>query len=132
MTVLIDSWAWIEYLQGSKAGARAREFIDGESAAIISPVNIAEVWRWVLLRRTSPEAEATRRLMVRRCAVVDFTQSLGVEAAKLRHTLGLGLGDAIVYATTRAANAKLVTGDPDFETFTDVEFIGEKHERHKS
>lgn len=69
--------------------------------------------------------------MVRRCAVVDFTQGLAVEAAKLRHTLGLGLGDAIGYATTRAANAKLVTGDPDFEEFTDVECIGEKHEARK-
>ena len=124
MTVLIDSWAWIEYFQGSAFGKRAAARIDGDEDALVSSINIAEVFRWVLKHEGLGKAEEKRREIVRRCAVRDFTLALAVEAAKLRHARGWGLGDAAVYATAMAAGARLLTGDSDFENVPEVDFIG--------
>ncbi|HHF55597.1 MAG TPA: type II toxin-antitoxin system VapC family toxin, partial [Thermoplasmatales archaeon] len=48
MTVLIDSWAWIEYFRGSEYGGKVKKYIEGKEKAIISAINIAEVYRWIL------------------------------------------------------------------------------------
>lgn len=44
MPVLIDSWAWIEYFKGSRKGEKAKKYIEGKERAIISAINIAEVY----------------------------------------------------------------------------------------
>jgi hypothetical protein len=48
LTVLIDSWAWIEFLQGSNAGAAVMGYLDDDQDHIIGAVNLAEVYRWIL------------------------------------------------------------------------------------
>ncbi len=41
---LIDSWAWLEYLEGGKAGRKVKEEVDDESNEIFShDVSIAEI-----------------------------------------------------------------------------------------
>lgn len=125
MTVLVDSWTWIEYFKGSAAGRRARMAIeDLGSEALVSAINVAEVYRWFLQEEGSRGAEDARFLMTRRSEVVDVTEALAVEAAKLRKERGWGLGDSIVYATARDRNATLLTGDPDFRGAEGVTFIG--------
>ncbi|MBI2077200.1 MAG: hypothetical protein HYT80_02345, partial [Euryarchaeota archaeon] len=54
---MIDSWAWIEYFRGTDAGKKARTHIEGEHAAVVSAVNIAEVFRWFLAHASAPHAE---------------------------------------------------------------------------
>ncbi len=124
MTVLIDSWAWIEYFRGSKAGERAREFIEGEEDAVISTINLAEVYRWIL--RFYPEEVADEKVaaMKQRCTVIEVTEKIAIESAKLKHRLKLGLGDAIILATARETEARIVTGDPDFKGMKGVVFLG--------
>ena len=39
MTVLIDSWAWIEYFKGTEAGERARPYLQSGEEIIVSAVN---------------------------------------------------------------------------------------------
>ena len=80
MTVLIDSWAWIEYFRGSKAGERAREFIEGDEDAVVSTINLAEVYRWIL--RFYPEEVADEKVgaMKQRCTVIEVTERIAIES----------------------------------------------------
>lgn len=131
MTVLIDSWAWIEFLKGSAAGKRVKPIIlDRGRDAIVSTVNVSEVFRWFLANATAEAAEDARGLLQRRCEVVDFTEPLAVEAARIRHERKWGLGDSIVLATAQAHGATIVTGDPDFRGLDDVNFVGDA-KRHR-
>jgi len=124
LTVLIDSWAWIEYFGGTRDGERAGPHIEDGADAIVSAVNVAEIYRWFLRKRGRDDADRALRFVRSRCDIVPLTEPLAVEAARIRHEHGWGLGDSIVYATARAKKAELVTGDPDFRDVPGVRFIG--------
>ncbi len=124
MTVLIDSWAWIEYWRG---GARAREaaaYIDGDEEALASPINLAEVYYWFLREYDVRIADARRQTLERRCRIVPLEADLAVAAARLRREERLSLADSLILATAREAGALLVTGDPDLRGKEGVAFIG--------
>lgn len=124
MTVLIDSWAWIEYFKGTRSGARVRTYIEGDEDAIVSAVNVAEVYRWFLKDHDEPAAEDGRSVLRARATIVPLDESIAVAAALARHVHRWGLGDAVVYATARARDARILTGDPDFKKLPDTIFIG--------
>lgn len=124
MTVLIDSWAWIEYFKGSKAGEHSKKIIeDSEERAVISAINIAEVYGWILRSYGEDFAEEKKAAMKERAFVVNVDDEIAVEAAKARHLGKWGLGDAIVFATAKKEDASIVTGDPHFKGLENVIFL---------
>ena len=124
MTVLIDSWAWIEYYRGSTLGENVRPVIEGNEEAYVSTISIAEVYRWFLSSYGPREAELERRTIKERCLLAPVDEGIAVEAAKVRHGAKLSLGDSIVLATARKYAAKVVTGDRELKGIKDVLFIG--------
>ena len=48
MTVLIDSWAWVEYWKRGKDARKAAEQVEGTEEAVVSSLNVAEVYFWVM------------------------------------------------------------------------------------
>ncbi len=123
MTVLIDSWAWIEYFKGSKSGEKAKKYIENDEIAIISAINIAEVYRWILKFYSEKVAEEKIEVMKERCFIIPVDEDIAITAAKIKHREKMGLGDAIIYATAKKENAIIITGDPDFKEKDDVIFI---------
>lgn len=123
MTVLIDSWAWIEFFQGSNAGAAVMGYLDDDQDLIISAVNLAEVYRWILHFYDERIAEEKKAAMKERCLLIDVDEEIAVEAARIKHKLKWGLGNSIVYATARREAASVLTGDGDFQGQNDVIFL---------
>ena len=123
MTVLIDSWAWIEFFQGSNAGAAVMGYLDDDQDLIISAVNLAEVYRWILHFYDERIAEEKKAAMKERCFLIDVDEEIAVEAARIKHRLKWGLGDSIVYATARREAASVLTGEGDFQGQNDVIFL---------
>jgi len=124
LTVLIDSWAWIEYFKGSDYGRKAKKFIDGKEKALISTINIAEVYRWILRFYDENLANEKKNAMKARCFVIPVSEEIAVMAAKIKHKEKISLGDSIIYATAKKENAAILTGDPDFKGKDEVIFIG--------
>ena len=60
MTVLIDSWAWIEYWKGGKLAEQAAEYIEGDEESVVSAINLAEVYLWIT--RFYEEATASGKI----------------------------------------------------------------------
>nr|CBH36731.1 conserved hypothetical protein containing PIN domain [uncultured archaeon] len=124
MTVLIDSWAWIEYFRGSKAGEQIKGVIeDSEEKMVISTINIAEVYRSILRFYSEDFAEEKIEAMKQRAFVCDVIEEIAVEAAKIKHKKKWGLGDSLIYATAKKEGARVLTGDPDFKDVEGVIFI---------
>lgn len=125
MTVLVDSWAWIEYFKGSEAGGRAREIIEDPSETIVlSTINIAEVYRRILEDYDETKAEEKGEVMKDRSFVQPVDEDIAVVSAKIKFERRWGLGDSIIYATAKRENAKVLTGDPHFEGLEETIFIG--------
>ena len=128
MTVLVDSWAWIEYFKGSTAGEKVKELIENsQDKVIVSAVNIAEVYNSFLRDYSPPEnkryAEASRKAMKQRSYVYDVDEEIAVDSAKIKHEKKWGLGDSIIYATAKREGAKVLIGDPHFRGLKDVIFL---------
>jgi len=124
VTVLIDSWAWIEYWRGGAHAREAAAYVDGNEEALASPVNLAEVYYWFLREYNRETADGRRQTLERRCRIVPLDADLAVAAARLRKEERLSLADSIILATARESGAVLVTGDPDLRGKQGVVFIG--------
>ncbi len=123
MTVLIDSWTWIEYWKGGKLAKVAAPYIEGDEDSVVSTVNISEVYFWVA--RYYDEATAAEKLKTveKRCSVVAVDKEIAIGAAKIKIECKLGLADSLIMATARHVRGKVVTGDPDMEDLKDVIFL---------
>ena len=126
MTVLIDSWAWVEYWKGGKLAEEAASYIDGDEDSVVSTMNLAEVY--LAIARSYDEATAGEKIatMEKRCHVVPVERDIAIEAAKIKRKEKLGLADSLIMATARQVGAKVVTGDPDMKGFRDVVFLGSR------
>jgi len=124
VTVLIDSWTWIEYWRGGAHAKEAAEYVDGDEDALASTVNLAEVYYWFLREHDRRVADERREVVERRCLVIPLDSDLAVEAARLRKEEQLSLADSIILATARRFGASMVTGDPSLRGKRGVVFIG--------
>jgi len=124
MTVLIDSWSWIEYWRGGPSSMKAAEFIEGSEMALASTINLTETYFWVLGHYGEKKAEEKRETLKKRCFLIPVDEGIGIEAARLKQSLKTSLADSLILATARSRRAKVVTGDPDFKQIPDAIFIG--------
>lgn len=129
MNVLVDSWAWVEYFNGSSVGINevAAVIENSQDKVVVSTVNIAEVYNSFLRDYPYPDnerfAEVSRKAMKQRSYVFDVDEEIAVESAKIKHEMKWDLGDSIIYATAKKEGAMVLTGDPHFKGMKDVIFL---------
>jgi predicted nucleic acid-binding protein len=123
LTVLIDSWAWIEYWKGGRFAEKAAPYIEGDEEAVASTINLAEVYLWVAKSYDETTAGEKVGTIEKRCHVVPVERDTAVEAARIKKKEKLGLADSLILATARQVGGKVVTGDPDMKSLKDVVFL---------
>ena len=123
MTVLVDSWAWIEYFKGSQSGLKAKEIIESSQKILLSTINASEIYHF-LLKNKPAEAEKLIKFVLSSSFVIPLDSSIALKAAKIKYDKKIGLADAIVIATAEENNATILTGDDDFKEMKNVIFIG--------
>lgn len=117
---VIDSFAWIEYFAGSKAGADARPFI--ESGRGITPTiviaELAEKYRRarIAYSRDLDFIVGMTRIIPLDLAIAEAAGSLNHE--RKRAVKRWGLSDSVVLATARQHGAMILTGDEHFRDLT--------------
>lgn len=124
---VVDTWAWLEYLQGSPAGRKVKEILeDPENEITANSIIVAELWSQARRRGQdlTPVIEA-----INAATVTPLDRALGEAAgethARIRKSKpDFPLADAFVLETARRLGAKVVTGDPHFRGEKDVVFIG--------
>lgn len=124
LTVLIDSWAWIEYFRGSEKGKKVIPYLESDGEIVVSALNIAEVYYTTLKRKGKETAKSQKDAIQKRCRVVDVNAEIAARGAEIKLEKKWGLADAIILATAEIEKAKLVTGDQHFKGITNVEFLG--------
>jgi predicted nucleic acid-binding protein len=123
MTVLIDSWAWIEYWKGGPCAKAAAVYIEGNEEAVVSTINVAEIYYWVLKSYDAENAMKKVNTIQKRCQIIPAEKQTAIEAAKAKKQYGLALADSLIYATAREFRAKLITGDSDLKNLEGTVFL---------
>lgn len=119
MTVCLDSWAVLAWLDGEEpALSRVNDLIG--SRPVISWVNLVEVYYRVELDHGREIADET--LGVLRASLAPDLPGTArmVQAARLKARAAIALGDCFAAATAAAHGLVLLTGDPELIELPDA------------
>lgn len=113
MTVVLDSWAVLRYLEDSPPAAEAVARLLEEQRPVMSWINLGEVY-YVVLRAHGEDAAtaATRDLRALVTCVLPDERTV-TEAARIKAGHPLAYADAFAAATALLHEATLWTGDPE-------------------
>lgn len=112
----------MEYLADTELAPAYSAPLEETTKLIVPTISIAGVFKKVLKECGEAAALNTAALM-NQGNVIDLDSSLSLSAARLGLEHNLPLADSIIYATAHRYKATLWTGDSDFESLPDVEFI---------
>jgi len=118
MKILIDSSAWVEYLEGSNLGVKIRELILGEEELLSTPTIIAEVISNA--ERSNHNTDLIYKIIIGNTSIINLdaesAKEAGILHAKLsKESNNFGLGDAIILVSARKIGAKIITKDKHFK-----------------
>jgi predicted nucleic acid-binding protein len=124
--IVVDAYAWIEYLDGSRRGEKLRDLLETEAELYTSAVTLAEIISKAA--RTGRDYNTAHRVIQGNSTIVEADEQLSVETgilhAEIRDTIkDFGLSDAYVLATARTLDANVLTGDPHFKDVKDAIMI---------
>ena len=113
-----DSWAWIEYFRGSRAGETVRAMIEGTEVLFTPAVCLAEIKAKYLSEGKDPRERLS--FIKSRTSIVGIDAAISEAAADLKVQSKLHMVDALVLASAHRAGGELVTGDPHFRGLSGV------------
>jgi len=124
---VIDSYAWIEYLNGSEKGKKVAEILEKEEDEFLTPSTaVAEIISKTL--KENKDMNVALNHINNLSTVFQITSEIGVLAGQIhfenkKKNKEFGMLDAFVAATARKLGAKILTGDPDFKRFKEAVMI---------
>jgi predicted nucleic acid-binding protein len=118
--VVVDSYAWVEYAEGSEEGEKAREYIESSRNLYTPAVVVAELSDRATREGVRERWEGVLLPFIRRQTTV-VAVGLGIAEAAGRtkwemreDSPEVGLADAVVLSVAREHDARVLTGDPNF------------------
>ena len=104
LTVLLDSWCWIEYFNDTKISDKITEYIDSDMTLFISVINLSEVYKLGLSRKSEKEANEMAHIMMSRGFLIPIEPTTALNAAKTNFKKKLGLGDSLIFECAKTHN----------------------------
>lgn len=118
---VVDTSAWLEWLTESAIGKRLAKEIPNKEQCVVPTIVQLELYKWLI--READEDRADQVIAyTQKCIVVPLDTHIALRAAELNRQYKLATADAIVYATTLAYGAGLLTCDAHFEKLPKVKF----------
>ena len=116
---VVDSWAWIEYLDGSTPGIKVRDIVlDERNQLYTSIISVAEIISKEKRKRKDPEIAWQAITNLSKILQIDELDSkrVGFLHAEIKSSnKNFGLADSFALFAARELGAKVLTGDPDFK-----------------
>jgi len=123
MRCIIDTSAWIEYLNGSKIGEKVNEILKKENEIYVIPLIISEVVSKA--KRKSDNANLAYDCIIKNAKIFDMTpkisKEIGILHAETRNKMpNFSLADASIVCSAEAIGARIVTKDTHFKGFKEA------------
>lgn len=116
-SLVVDAWAWVEYLDGSELGRAVDRALGGAEVVWTSAVSVAEVVS--KYRRSGrdeiPGIRAVTTLSKVAAPSTEDAQEAGRIHAEMKSRVpNFSLSDSFALQLARKTKSKVLTGDPDF------------------
>ena len=134
MKIVIDAYAWIEHFIGSAKGQKVKEIIESADEVFTPGTVLAEIARKYLREGGDEEIVDSRLQEITGASnIVPVDTNLALESARCFSELSAkahkskqknpSLFDAIVLATGRLLESKILTGDEHFKSLPETVWI---------
>ena len=120
--VLVDTSAWIEWLIGSPTGDRLAGDLPDQADWLVPTMVQLELAKWLTREQGDDKADEVIAF-TQVCAVVPLDTGIALAAAEACREHGLAIADAIIFATSRMCDARLLTCDAHFRGLPGVALI---------
>ena len=125
-SLVVDSWAWIEYLDGSEMGKKADRAMASSAELWTSAASVAEVVS-KYLRNRKDEGPAVRAITalskIGAPSLEDAIDAGKIHAEMKARIPNFSFADSFVLQLARRVRAKVLTGDPDFVGVKEADVI---------
>ena len=124
---VVDAFAWIEYLEGTKKGKSVTEIVEEHSNELFTPsTTVAEVVSKFL--KADKNVEIALTAIYSLSLVININKEISTLAGHIhfetkKKNKNFGMLDAFVAATAKKIGAKILTGDDDFRNFKESVMI---------
>jgi predicted nucleic acid-binding protein len=119
---LVDTSAWIEWLIGSSTGGKVSRDLPERDEWLVPTIVQLELAKWG--RRELGEDKADRVIaFTNTCVIVSLDTAIAISAAEVSARHKLSTADAVVYATSSAFGADLLTCDQHFDGLKGVRYV---------
>ncbi|OPY38433.1 MAG: tRNA(fMet)-specific endonuclease VapC [Methanoregula sp. PtaU1.Bin051] len=102
-----------------------KQWVENKSPLVTSAITLTEVVRFFI---AGGQDEATIRICLddirAKSSVIPLDEEIAVAAGRLKKREVAGIADAIILATARSGDHKVVTGDPHFRKIRDAVYVG--------
>lgn len=113
MTVVLDSWAVLRYLEDRHPAAGVVAQLLRDERPVISWINLGEVF-YIVRRAAGEDAAASTVRDLRDVMTAELPDDRRIlEAGRIKSDFPLACADAFAAATAQAHDAELWTGDPE-------------------
>lgn len=119
---LVDSSGWLEYLTDGKNAKFFASVIENTDELLVSPINIYEIYKKVLLEKNDNYALQVVGLM-QQAKIIEVSSSIAIQAAKFSYEYKIPMADSIIYKTARMNEAIVWTQDIDFKDLEGVKYF---------
>ena len=119
---LVDSSGWVEFLGDGPRADKFAPYFEHEERLLVPVIVLYEVYKKLLSAQGSTAADRFLSAALR-ARVVPIDENLALLAARISLDQHLAMADAMIYATTLAASARLVTSDTHFRDLPNVTHI---------
>ena len=123
---VVDSYAWIEYLDGTEIGRKVSDLIKENNEIFTCVLTIAEVVSKAA--RKGKDVKIAYDVLTSNSKIIDADEELSLRVGllhfEMRKTVkDFGLADAYILATAGKLKAKILTGDIHFKNMKDAVLI---------
>jgi len=126
MKYIIDSSAWIEYLEGSKSGEIVNKILDEDNEIFIIPLIISEVISKT--KRKKQNYELAYETLIENAKINEISPKIAKEAGLLHAQMkdkisSISLADTMIITAAKALSAKIITCDEHFKGLKEIILI---------
>jgi predicted nucleic acid-binding protein len=125
MAVLVDTCGWIEWLTDGPLADDFGPCLQPAEGLLVPTCLQFELYKWVKRERGEPLALEVMAL-TEEAEVVPLTTAIALTAADWALEYRLSFADALIYATARQYDARLVTADDHFQGLPGVEYLDKR------
>jgi predicted nucleic acid-binding protein len=120
--IVVDSCGWLEWFTDGQLADKYEKYLVDQDNILMPAIILYEVYK-ILKREVGEEKALLAAGYMKRSPVIPLDEALALTAADIALQDSLAMADAIIVATARASNCKIITSDSDLKNQPNVKYI---------